>query len=148
MKAARWWALAGSVGLVVSGMGAMAGPAAASGNPTPAPHRMALRGSLVPARERSHPAGSVAAKSSVGFGLVLSLHNATGARAFLREVSSPGSPLYHRYLTDAQWESRFGPTKAAVGAGESRGFGAKGSPLGSVPKDRLFVSARGSGAQC
>jgi hypothetical protein len=26
---------------------------------------------------------------------------ATGAKAFLREVSSPGSKMYHRYLTDA-----------------------------------------------
>lgn len=51
--------------------------------------------------------------------------------------------MFHRYLTDAQWESRFGPTKAEVASAKSwlrRG----GLTVVSVPKDRLFVSARGS----
>ncbi len=143
MKAARWWALAGSVGLIVSGAGAIAGPAAASVNSTPASHRMALHGSLVPAAERSHPAGRVASKSLVDFDLVLSLRNASGAQAFLREVSSPGSSLYHRYLTDAQWESRFGPTRTEVTRAKSW-LRHEGIAVGSVPKDRLFVAARGS----
>jgi len=141
MKAARWWALAGSAGLVVSGLAGMAVPAAAAASP--APHRMALRGSSVPAVERSHPAGSVAAASPVSFDLVLSLRNAAGAQAFVREVSSPGSSTYHRYLTDAQWESRFGPTQAQVAKSESW-LRSAGFTVGSVAKDRLFVSAQGS----
>jgi subtilase family serine protease len=98
---------------------------------------------MTPARERSHPAGSVAPKSSVSFDLLLSLKNAAGARAFVREVSSPGSRLYHRYLTDARWESRFGPTKAEVARAESW-LRHAGFTVGSVPKDRLLVPARGS----
>ena len=114
MKVARWWAIAGSAGLVVS-MGAMAGPASAAARPAPAPQRTALRGSLTPAVERSRPAGSVAATSSVSFDLVLSLRNASGAQAFVRAVSTPGSAAFHKYLSDAQWESRFGPTRAEIG---------------------------------
>ena len=143
MKAARCWALTGSLGLALSFTVAMAGPAAASPHPTPTPHRVALPGSVTPARERSHPAGKVAATSRVSFGLVLALRNASGARAFVRAVSSPGSPKFHHYLSDAQWASRFGPTKAAVAKAEAW-LRHQGFTVGSVPKDRLFVSARGT----
>jgi subtilase family serine protease len=139
MKAARWWAVAGSAGLAVSFMAALAGPASASTSPP----RVALRGSLAPARERSHPSGNVAAAGSVSFALSLSLRNATGAQSFLREVSSPGSATYRHYLTDAAWVSRFAPTTAAVARAESWLRG-EGLTVVSVPKDRLFVSARGS----
>jgi subtilase family serine protease len=142
MKAARSWALVGSVGLVVS-MAALAGPAAASASRAPAPQRMALRGSMTPARERSQPAGSVAAKSTVSFDLLLSLKSAAGAQAFVKDVSTPGSALFHHYLTDARWQARFGPTKAEVTAAESW-LRSEGFSVGSVPKDRLFVSAQGT----
>ncbi len=141
MKAARWWALVGSLGLAAAGLGAMAGPAAAK--PTPVPPRKALHGSAPPAAARKHPAGGVAAASSVSFDLVLSLRNASGAQAFLREVSSPGSALYHHYLTDAQWESRFAPTKATVARAQAW-LRSEGLTVVSVPKDRLFVAAGGS----
>ena len=143
MKAARWWALIGSTGLTVSLMAAMAGPAVASTSATPPPNRTPLHGSLTPAQARSHPAGSVTANSSVSFDLVLSLQNASGAQAFLRDVSSPGSATFHQYLTDAQWVSQFGPTQAEVAAAESW-LRQEGLTVGSVPKDRLYVPASGS----
>ena len=143
MKAARWWALIGSTGLTVSLIAAMAGPAVASTSATPPPNRTPLHGSLTPAQARSHPAGSVAANSSVSFDLVLSLQNASGAQAFLRDVSSPGSATFHQYLTDAQWVSQFGPTQAEVAAAESW-LRQEGLTVGSVPKDRLYVPASGS----
>ena len=141
MRVARWWALTGSVGLVVSFVAA--GSAAASVHPTPAPHRMVLRGSLAPAQARSHPAGSVAAGSQVKFDLVLSLRNAAGAQAFVREVSTPGSATYRHFLSDAAWQARFGPTQAAVAGAESW-LRQQGFTVGSVPKDRLLVPAQGS----
>jgi hypothetical protein len=88
MKLARWWALTGTVGLGLS-MAAMTGPpAAASPHPSPAPHRVALRGTLAPARERAHAAGAVIGTSQVQFDLLLSLRNAAAAQAFVRQVSS------------------------------------------------------------
>ncbi len=143
MKPARWWALTGSVGLAVSF--AAAAPAAAAAHPAPPPHRVALRGSLVPARERAHPAGSVAAKSTVRFDLVLALRNAAGAQAFVRQVSSPGSSLYRHYLTDAQWVTRFGPATASVAKAQSW-LRQEGFTVGAVAKDRLFVAASGTAA--
>jgi len=104
-----------------------------------------LSGSLVPAQERSHPAGSVPANSTFTFDLLLSLRNATGAQAFVRQVSSPGSAAYHHYLTDAQWESRFGPTRAEAAKAESW-LRQQGFTVGSLARDRLFVSARGTAA--
>ena len=143
MKLARWWALTGVVGLGLS-MAAMTGPpAAASPHPGPAPHRVALRGSLAPARERAHSAGAVRGTSQVGFDLVLSLRNATAAQAFVRQVSSPGSAQFHHYLTDAQWVSRFGPTQAGVAKAEAW-LRHEGFKVGSVAKDRLFVSVAGT----
>ena len=143
MKPARWWALTGSVGLAVSF--AAAAPAAAAAHPAPPPHRVALRGSLVPAQERAHPAGSVAANSTVRFDLVLALRNAAGAQAFVRQVSSPGSSLYRHYLTDAQWVARFGPTTASVATARSW-LRQEGFSVGTVAKDRLFVAASGTAA--
>ena len=141
MKPARWWALTGSVGLAVSF--AAAAPAAAAAHPAPPAHRVALRGSLVPARERAHPAGSVAARSMVRFGLVLKLRNAAGAKTFVRQVSTPGSKLFHHYLSDAGWLSRFGPTKTEVAKAKAWLRG-QGFTVGSVPKDRIFISASGT----
>jgi len=119
-------------------------PAAASASP--APGRVALRGSVTPAVERSHPAGRVAGTSSVSFDLVLSLRNAAGARKLVREVSSPGSKLFHHYLSDAQWVARFGPTKGEVARAESW-LRKQGMKIVAVPKDRLVVEARGTASR-
>ncbi|MGH3405831.1 MAG: S53 family peptidase [Streptosporangiaceae bacterium] len=143
MRAARWWALTGSGALVASVMAAVM-PVAASASPTP--NRVALRGSLTPAVERSHPAGKVAGASSVSFDLVMSLRNAAGAQKFVREVSSPGSKLFHHYLRDAQWASRFGPTKGEVARAESW-LRSQGITIVAVPKDRLVVEARGTASR-
>ena len=100
MKAARLWALTGSIGLGVSFLAAAGSAAAAT---SPSPNRVALRGSLSPAAARAHPAGAVSAKSTVSFDLTLKLRNAAGARKFALAVSTPRNKQFHHYLTDAQW---------------------------------------------
>jgi subtilase family serine protease len=143
MKLARWSALTGAVGLGLS-MAAMTGPpAAASPHPGPASHRIALRGTLAPARERARPAGTVAGTSQVRFDLLLSLRNAVAAQAFVRQVSTPGSAEFHHYLTDAQWVSRFGPTQATVAKAQAW-LRQTGFTVGSLAKDRLYVTATGT----
>src|SRR5262249_22510497 len=74
---------------------------------------------------------------------LLSLRNASGAKAFVKAVSSPGSAQFHHYLTGAQWLSRFGPTKASLSRAEAW-LRHEGMKVVSVPKDRLFVTAKGS----
>lgn len=145
MRTARLWALTGAVGLAVGCAAAVAWPAHAT-SANPAPPRASLHGSLTPAKERSHPAGQVPATAAVSFDLLLTLRNAAGAQAFVKQVSNPGSALFHHYLTDAAWNARYAPTTAAVAKAESwlRGQGFK---VGAVARDRLFVTASGSAAQ-
>jgi subtilase family serine protease len=141
MKHARWLALSASFGLAVS---FAAGTAVANAASTAVqPHRITLRGSLVPATERAHSAGAVAAKSKVSFDLVLKLRNASGAAAFVREVSSPGSREFHHYLSDAQWVARYGATRSELAKGESW-LRANHFSITSVPKDRLYVATTGT----
>jgi subtilase family serine protease len=140
MKHARLLALSASAGLVVSF--AAVGTALA-GASTPGPQRISLRGSLAPASERAHPAGAIAPGSLVSFDLLLKLRNARGAADFVRAVSSPGSADFRHYLTDAQWESRFGPAKSEVATAESW-LRHNYFTVRSVPKDRLFVSVTGT----
>jgi subtilase family serine protease len=142
MKHARLLALSASAGLVVSF--AAAGTAAANAASTAVqPHRITLHGSSVPAVERAHSAGTVAAKSKVSFDLVLKLRNASGAAAFVRAVSTPGSREFHHYLTDAQWVAKYGPTSSAVAKAKSW-LRANHFTVTSVPKDRLIVAATGT----
>jgi subtilase family serine protease len=142
MKTARYLVLTGSVGLIAS---MLAAPLAASASSAPGP-RTALRGSLTPAVERAHPAGKVAASSTFSFDLVLKLRNAAGAAAFVKSVSKPRSKSFHHYLTDKQWESRFGPTTASLTRAESW-LRSQGFKVGSVPKTRLYVTATGTASR-
>jgi subtilase family serine protease len=142
MKHVRLWSLAGAVGLVMS-FAAATGTAATA---APQPPRAALKGSLVPAQERQHPAGSVAAGTAVSFDLLLTLRSASAAQAFVKSVSTPGSAGFHHYLTDAQWTARFGPTGAAVASAESW-LRSEGFKVGALPKDHLFVPVTGTAAQ-
>jgi subtilase family serine protease len=142
MKAARTWALVGSAGLVLSFTAMTAGPALAR----PTPNRITLRGSLTPASERAHPAGHVAASSRFSFDLLLKLRNAAGAQKFVREVSSPRSKMFHKYLTERQWIARFGPTSASI-AGARAWARSQGFAIGALPKTHLYVPASGTVAQ-
>jgi subtilase family serine protease len=144
MKAARMWALAGSVGLAVSFTAAAAGQAAAT--PRPVPNRVTLHGSLTPAAERAHPAGQVAASSRFSFDLVLKLRSASGAQKFVREVSTPKSRLFHKFLTRSQWIARYGPTNASIRQAKSW-LRSQGFTVGAVPKTHLFVTASGTAKQ-
>ncbi|HTX82223.1 MAG TPA: S53 family peptidase [Streptosporangiaceae bacterium] len=145
MKHARWLALSASFGLAVSFAAASTAEANAASTAAQ-PHRITLRGSSVPATERAHSAGSVAAKSKVSFDLVLKLRNASGAAAFVRAVSSPGSRKFHHYLSDSQWVAKYGATRSELAKAESW-LRSNHFTVNSVPKDRLFVATTGTARQ-
>ncbi len=142
MKAARTWALVGSVGLAVSFTAVMAGQAVAK----PAPNRVTLRGSLTPARERTHPAGKVAANSTFSFDLTLKLRDAAGAQKFVRQVSSPGSKLFHHFMTRSQWIAKYGPSNASIAQAKAW-LRSQGFKVGAVPRTHLYVPAIGTARQ-
>lgn len=143
MRHARLWSLIGAVGLGLP-LTVAAGTAAAATNPVP--HRVPMNGSLAPAQERAHPAGSVSSSTTVGFDLLLKMSDASGAQAFVKDVSTPGSAGFHHYLTAAQWGARFGPTSAEVASAESW-LRSEGLTIGALPKDQLFIPASGTAAQ-
>ena len=142
MRSARLWALTGAVGLAMGCVAVTAWPA----NSTPQPPRASLRGSLTPATERMHPAGTIAANATVSFDLLLTMRNAAGAKAFVRQVSTPGSKLFHHYLTDKTWISRYAPTTTTLAKAESWAR-SQGFKVGAVAKDRLYVSVSGTAAR-
>jgi subtilase family serine protease len=79
----------------------------------------------------------------VSFDVLLALRNPAGAKTFASKVSNPSSRLFHHYLTDAGWVTRFGPTRTALAKAESW-LRSQGLRIRSVPKDRLFISASGT----
>jgi subtilase family serine protease len=105
-----------------------------------------LRGSSIPASERSKPAGKVAASSRISFDLTLKMRHQAQATALVRKVSNPGSADYHHYLTDAQWESRFSPTATQVSAAQ-KWLRSQGFSVGATPRTRLYVTASGTAKQ-
>ncbi len=108
--------------------------------------RTILAGSAITSRARQHPVGGVAKSSRVNFDLVLKLHDAAGAKALLRAVSTPGSKSYRHYLTTAQWEARFSPSASAVNSARAW-LRSEGFKVGAVSKDRMTVSASGTAGQ-
>lgn len=64
----------------------------------------------------------------------------------MQQVSTPGSAQFHHYLTDAQWVSRFGPAQASLTKAQAW-LRQQGFTVGSVAKDRLYVTANGTASQ-
>jgi subtilase family serine protease len=137
MKAARWWALAGAAGLVVS----MAPLGAVAASPRPAAALSGLQATM-----REHEVAAVAKSAKVNFELVLQLRNAAGARALLKAVSTPGSRSYRHYVTTAQWERRFSPSARAVRSARSW-LRSQGIRVGATSKDHITISASGTASQ-
>jgi subtilase family serine protease len=142
MRSARsLGALLACLGLAALGLG---GSIAAAGAATQA--RTTLKGSATPASERANAQGSVPASATVSFVVSLPLRNATGAKNVVRQVSDPASASYRHFLTDAQWESRFGPTASNVSAATSW-LRSQGFAVGALPKAHLFIPVHGTAAQ-
>ena len=138
----------GATGAVVSVMTGVTAALAVLVSPAMATtsRRVALRDSQSLAAARTPSVGSVAGSSTVGFQVDLRLSDAAGAAAMAKAVSTPGSALYGRYLSPAQWEQRFSPSAAAVQQVQAF-LRRSGFTLDATPADRLWVQASGTAAQ-
>src|ERR1700760_3767182 len=67
-----------------------------------------------PAVAGSTRMGDRAANDTMSFAVSLKLHDEAGLHQFLNQVSDHTSPLYHHYLTPAQFTAKYGPTKQDV----------------------------------
>jgi subtilase family serine protease len=90
--------------------------------------------------------GTVAADETIAIQVHLQLRNADGAAAELAAISDPDSAEYGRFLSDADFDARYGATDADVAAVRAH-LEASGLEVTHVPGNRTFVAARGTAAQ-
>jgi subtilase family serine protease len=94
----------------------------------------------VPFPTRQTPAavdlGSLTAQQTVSVSVVLKLRNVAELEALAKAQQTPGNPLFHQFLTPAQFQRRFGPdaTKVARVVAYLQRHGLKTSVIGHVVK--------------
>ena len=90
--------------------------------------------------------GEVASDQVIPIQVHLQLRDASGAAATLAAISDPGNPEYGHFLTDAEYDARYGATDADVAAVRDY-LVANGLEVTHVPGNRTFVAAVGTAAQ-
>jgi subtilase family serine protease len=110
------------------------------------PARATLPGSAPSWANAHNRVGSVDPNGDVGFRVYLRWNDAAGATALARAVSDPHSSSYGKFLTPAQFRSRFAPTQAQVGAVQSW-LRSQGFSVQYTPQNHHYVSAEGTVAQ-
>jgi subtilase family serine protease len=55
-----------------------------------------------------------ASEQPISVTIALKLKDLAGAEAMMRQVATPGDPLYHQFLTPKQIQAQFGPSEATV----------------------------------
>ncbi|HEY1917907.1 MAG TPA: S53 family peptidase [Streptosporangiaceae bacterium] len=133
--------LAGLVaGCTAAGMAAAA-PAIAASSP-----RLSLAGSTPGWLGQARDLGATPTAQQVDFGVLLGMRDAAGATATLQAVSTPGSARYGHWLTNAQFDARYGPTRASVSAMQGW-LRSEGFRVGTTFQSGMFIEATGSAAQ-
>jgi subtilase family serine protease len=140
-RSARRVLLAGLVaGCTAAGMAAAA-PAIAASSP-----RLALAGSTPGWLGQARDLGATPRTQQVDFGVLLNMRNVAGATAALQAVSTPGSARYGHWLTNAQFDARYGPARASVTAVQGW-LRSAGFRVGTTFRSGMYVEASGSAAQ-
>ena len=76
---------------------------------------LALSGTTT-AYERAHVDAPAAARQSVAFNIYLPMRDRAAVEALIDDLHSPDSPNYHHWLQPQEFDARFGPSAASVGA--------------------------------
>ena len=74
--------------------------------------KIQLKGSVSPLVRQARPLARRNAAESVRFSFALPLRDQAGLDALLQSLYTPGDPLFHHYLSSAEFTARFGPTQA------------------------------------
>jgi hypothetical protein len=86
----------------------------------------------------SRVVGSLAGAEKLKVDVTLAPRNPAALAAYATAVATPGSSVYHHYLTVAQFAARFGPTKAHIAAVESE-LRTAGLHPGSITRNDLSI---------
>ena len=109
--------------------------------PSPAPSRSRLGAAPhLPAGAQS--LGALSGLTAVQATVTLAPRDPRALADYAREVATPGSPIYHRYLTVAQFAERFGPTVSDLDLARAA-LAAEGLQLGPTSANHLSVPVRG-----
>lgn len=131
----------------VAAIGAGALLLALAGVASAAPSRShTLPGSVPSWANATHRVGSTPGSTQVTFRVYLDYSGGDAAAAYAKAVSTPGSASYGRFLTPAQFRSRFAPSRADVSAVRSW-LRDQGFSVGKVPTNRKYVEATGTADQ-
>jgi subtilase family serine protease len=120
-----------------------AGAASAFAAVSPARVRV---GSAPPVASSARDIGGVAAATPMHVTVVLKARGAGALSTYAREVSTPGSSLYHVFLSPTQFADRFGATYSQIQAIRAS-MVSHGLEPGQVPANRLSIPVSGTAAQ-
>jgi subtilase family serine protease len=115
---------------------------AGSAGATPRPGYLRLAGSAAPFASQGRASGAVAGSARLTIQVWLRPSHLATAQQYATAVSTPGSGLFHHYLSPDAYTARFGASRAAAGAVASwlRGKGFTGL---QTDAQRNFVRATG-----
>jgi subtilase family serine protease len=140
LRRGRKYAVLGTVGTLVAGLGFTQMAAAA-------PSAKAMLANSQPSFvTHSKDLGAVQASRSVDFEILLSLPDQSAVEAEVQALSTPGSASFRKFLTPAQFRNTYSPSTASVAAVESWARGA-GLKVVSVAPSRLYVEVKGTMGQ-
>jgi subtilase family serine protease len=103
-------------------------------------------GSLPQAPSGSKVVGSLAASTQMQATVFLTPQDPAALAAYATDVATPGSSVYHQYLTVPQFAQQFGATPSQVQSVEST-LKAEGLKVGTVTKNDLSIPVTGTAAQ-
>jgi hypothetical protein len=140
----RWSACrASALGAFVSAVALMAAPGLAWGQPG----QKTVAGEVPPpvAQLVASSRGAHLASATLSLNVNLTVRESTKLQEVIAAASTPGSPSYGHYLSEAEYMAGYAPTDAQVAAVESW-LGSQGLDVAGVSKDNLLVSVEGSTA--
>jgi subtilase family serine protease len=116
-----------------------------SAGAAPRPGYLRLAGSAAPFTSHGRVTGAVAASARLTIQVWLQPGNLAGAEQYATAVSTPGSTLFHHYLSPDAYTARFGSSQAGARAVESW---LRGQGFTAVQTDaqRNYVRATGTAA--
>ena len=127
-------------GATVVGLSAAAGSAVASGG------RYPLNNSTPKWLHLAQDMGASQTSGQVNFGVLLGMRNQSAAVAALQSISDPASASYGRWLSNATFDSTYGPTSASVTAVQSW-LTSQGFTVTTTLPSGMLVEASGSVAK-
>ena len=131
-----------SAGATAIALTAAAGSASAAASRP----RFTLAGSTPGWLSQARNLGATRSGQHVNFGVLLNMRNTAGAAATLQAISTPGSASYGHWLSNKQFDARYGPVRSSVSAVQ-RWMRSQGFRITTTLPSGMYMEATGSVAQ-